>query len=98
MLRAGPSRQPPIASQHHNLRLDSPSMPDTRLVIVDPGHFHAALVQKEMYPKLSAEVHVYAPLGADLIDYLGRIARFNVRSDQPTHWRLAVHAAPDFQA
>src|SRR5438445_11249131 len=75
-----------------------PSMPDTRLVIVDPGHFHAALVQKEMYANLSAEAHVYAPLGPDLIDYLGRIARFNARPDHPTGWRLTVHAAPDFQA
>jgi predicted dehydrogenase len=73
-------------------------MPDTRLIIVDPGHFHAALVQKEMYANLSAEAHVYAPLGPDLIDYLGRIARFNARPDEPTRWRLAVHAAPDFQA
>ena len=68
-------------------------MPDTRLIIVDPGHFHVALVQKEMYPSLSAEAHVYAPLGPDLIDYLGRIARFNARLDQPTRWSLAVHAA-----
>src|SRR5438105_12072584 len=73
-------------------------MPDTRLIVVDPGHFHAALVQKEMYPSLSAEAHVYAPLGPDLIDYLGRIARFNTRPDQPTRWGLAVHAAADFQA
>ena len=73
-------------------------MPDTRLVIVDPGHFHAALVQKEMYANLSAEAHVYAPLGAELIDYLGRIARFNAHPDQPTCWRLVVHAALDFQA
>jgi len=32
------------------------------LIVADPGHFHAALVQKEMYPSLSPEVHVYAPL------------------------------------
>ena len=68
-------------------------MPDTRLIIIDPGHFHAALVQKEMYANLSTEAHVYAPLGTDLIDYLGRIARFNSRADQPTRWRLTVHAA-----
>src|SRR5882762_8754281 len=54
-----------------------PSMPEPRLIIVDPGHFHAALVQKEMYANLSAEAHVYAPLGPDLVDYLGRIARCN---------------------
>jgi hypothetical protein len=73
-------------------------MPDTRLIIIDLGHFHAALVQKEMYPNLSAEAHVYAPLGPDLIDYLGRIARSNSRADQPTGWCLAVQATADFQA
>ena len=26
------------------------AMPDVRLMTLDPGHFHAALVQKEMYP------------------------------------------------
>jgi hypothetical protein len=71
-------------------------MSDLRLVIVDPGHFHAALVQKEMYPQLLPDVHVHAPLGPDLVDYIDRIARFNARSERPTHWRLDVHAAPDF--
>jgi hypothetical protein len=71
-------------------------MTDTRLIIVDPGHFHAAPVQKEMYPNLSPKVHVYAPVGPDLADYLTRIARFNTHREQPTNWELEVHAAPDF--
>src|SRR5713101_7851902 len=71
-------------------------MPQTCLIVVDPGHFHAALVQKEMYPTLSPRVQVYAPLGPDLIDYLTRIARFNQRAEQPTGWEIEVHAAPDF--
>ncbi|MBV8889513.1 MAG: oxidoreductase [Alphaproteobacteria bacterium] len=71
-------------------------MPDIGLIVCDPGHFHAALVQKEMYSGLAAEAHVYAPLGPDLADYLARIARFNARAEQLTDWRLRVHAAPDF--
>src|SRR6266851_10404496 len=71
-------------------------MPETCLIVVDPGHFHAALVQKEMYPTLSPRVQVYAPLGPDLIDYLARIARFNGRAEQPTGWEIEVHADPDF--
>jgi predicted dehydrogenase len=66
------------------------------LIVADPGHFHAALVQKKMYPNLSPKVHVYAPVGPDLADYLTRIARFNTRKEQPTHWQLEVHAGPDF--
>jgi predicted dehydrogenase len=71
-------------------------MTETRLIIVDPGHFHVALVQKEMHPNVSPRAQVYAPLGPDLADYLTRIARFNGRSEQPTHWELEVHASPDF--
>ena len=73
-------------------------MPKPHLVLIDPGHFHAALVQKEMYPGLSPEAYVYAPLGPELIDYLGRIARLNAQSEAPTRWQLQVQAAPDFLA
>jgi hypothetical protein len=44
-------------------------MPEINLVVVDPGHFHATLVQQQMYPELSPLVRVYAPPGRDLIDY-----------------------------
>ena len=71
-------------------------MMDIRFMTLDPGHFHAALVQKEMYPGVSKKVHVYAPLGPDLIDHLGRVARFNLRADHPTAWELEVHTGPDF--
>src|SRR5881275_240480 len=71
-------------------------MPNPRLVLIDPGHFHAALVQKEMYAGLAPEAHIYAPLGPELIDYLARIARFNAQAEAPTEWQLRVEAAPDF--
>jgi predicted dehydrogenase len=74
----------------------TPQAPDIRFITLDPGHFHASLVQKEMYPGVSPTVHVYAPLGPDLTDHLGRIARFNLRRDAPTGWRLEVHTGPDF--
>jgi predicted dehydrogenase len=67
-----------------------------RLVTLDPGHFHAALIQKEMYPGVSNTVHVYAPLGPDLSAHLNRIAQFNGRAENPTRWRLEVHAGSDF--
>jgi len=67
-----------------------------RLLTLDPGHFHAALIQKEMYPGVADTVHVYAPLGPDLSAHLLRIAQFNLRPDDPTRWKLEVHASPDF--
>jgi len=66
------------------------------LVTVDPAHFHAALVQKEMYPGVSKQVFVYAPLGTDLTTHLNRIALFNQRKDNPTAWELDIRTGPDF--
>ena len=70
-------------------------MADVRLMTLDPGHFHAALVQKEMYPGVARQAHVYAPLGADLVAHLQRVAGFNARRDNPTRWDLEIHAGPD---
>ena len=67
-----------------------------QLLTLDPGHFHAALVQKEMVAGVDRRVHVYAPLGPDLIGHLARIAGFNGRAENPTAWELEVHAGPDF--
>src|SRR5713101_2503748 len=72
------------------------TMADVRLMTVAPAHFHAALVQKEMYPGVSERVDVYAPLGPDLTEHLNRIVAFNGRSEQPTTWAVEVHASPDY--
>jgi hypothetical protein len=63
---------------------------------VDPGHFHAALVQKEMYPGVPPRVDVYAPLGAELDEHRKRIESFNRRSERPTTWETEIHAGPDY--
>ncbi|MFO0880881.1 MAG: putative oxidoreductase C-terminal domain-containing protein [Gemmataceae bacterium] len=69
-------------------------MADVRLMTYAPGHFHAALIQKEMYPGVSPRVHVYSPLDADLLAHLGRIAAFNSRAVAPTSWEMEVHTGP----
>ena len=71
-------------------------MTDVRVMTLDPGHFHAALIQKEMYPGVAPRVDVYAPLGWDLSEHLKRIAAFNTRAERPTAWLTEVHASPDF--
>src|ERR1035438_5017585 len=69
---------------------------DVRLITLDPGHFHAGLVQKFMYPQVDPVVHVYAPAGPDLQEHLTRVEGFNARADQPTHWEQKVYTGPDF--
>jgi len=67
-----------------------------RLMTLDPGHFHAALVQKRMVPGVSPVVHVYAPEGPDLKLHMQRIESFNSRDDDPTSWETKIHTGPDF--
>lgn len=67
-----------------------------RLVTVDPGHFHAALVQKTMYEDVDSVVYVYAPGGNDLKLHLDRINGFNTRADNRTHWKEEIYTGPDF--
>ena len=67
-----------------------------KLITLDPGHFHAALVQKRMYPNVAPTVHVYAPEGNDLKMHMARIEGFNTRADSPTKWESVVYTGPDF--
>lgn len=69
-----------------------------RLITLDPGHFHAALVQKSGYPDLDTLVHVYAPGGQELTAHLSLIEKYNTRPDAPTHWKEQVYEGPDYLA
>lgn len=71
---------------------------EVKLMVLDPGHFHAALVQKTMYSQVNKEVHVYAPEGNELQAYLQAIESYNTREDNPTDWNVVVHAGPDYLA
>jgi len=67
-----------------------------QLITLDPGHFHAALVQKTMYDDVDSTVHVYAPAGNDLQLHLDRINGYNTRTENPTHWNEEVYKGEDF--
>ena len=67
-----------------------------RLLTLDPGHFHASLVQKFMYPDVDSTVWVYSAGGDDLKEHLARIETFNRRTDHPTHWNEQVYTGPDY--
>ncbi|HJU42458.1 MAG TPA: putative oxidoreductase C-terminal domain-containing protein [Vicinamibacterales bacterium] len=72
------------------------STADVRLMTLDPGHFHAALIQKEMYAGVSPRVDVYAPAGWDLDEHLKRVAAYNKRAERPTSWQMELHTGADF--
>lgn len=67
-----------------------------RLITLDPGHFHAALVQKSMYPVIDPVVHVYAPGGPELQAHLNLVKQYNERAKNPTHWIEQAYVGRDY--
>jgi predicted dehydrogenase len=66
------------------------------LITLDPGHFHAALVQKSVYDDVDSVVHVYAPGGNDLQLHLDKINGYNERAEDPTNWKEEIYTGEDF--
>jgi predicted dehydrogenase len=69
---------------------------EIKLITLAPAHFHAALVQKIMYPGIDSVVHVYAPKGLGLTEQLNYIKQYNSRADDPTHWDEKVYEGEDY--
>ncbi|TXD80046.1 oxidoreductase [Algoriphagus ratkowskyi] len=63
---------------------------------LDPGHFHAGLIHKSMYPQVDSTVYVFAPEGAELKDYMTRLSGYNQREEVPTAWNLQVSTGDDY--
>jgi predicted dehydrogenase len=67
-----------------------------KLMILDPGHFHAALVQKTMHSQLDSTIYLYAPEGPEVQDFLSKIESYNTREDAPTQWRIEKNVSDDY--
>lgn len=66
------------------------------LMTLDPGHFHAALVQKTMYQGVDSTLYVFAPKGPEVNDFLNKIEAYNSRTEKPTHWKVKVSYGEDY--
>ncbi|MCF8223256.1 MAG: oxidoreductase [Bacteroidales bacterium] len=75
---------------------DKEDMKKVTLVTLDPGHFHAALVQKNMYESVSPKAYVFAPGGKELNRHLEMIDNYNNRKENPTSWEEKVYTGEDF--
>ena len=69
---------------------------EVKLMTLDPGHFHAALVQKTMLEQIDPTVYIYAPEGPELQAHLNLIESFNNRAENPTSWETKIYTGPDF--
>jgi predicted dehydrogenase len=69
---------------------------EVKLMTLDPGHFHAALVQKTMLEQIDPMVHIYAPEGPELEGHMSLINSYNNRNDDPTSWETKIYTGPDY--
>ena len=69
---------------------------EVKLITLDPGHFHAALIQKLPIAQIDTQVFVYAPKGPEVEAHLNLINQFNNRQENPTHWNEIVYTGDDF--
>ncbi|TMM57923.1 oxidoreductase [Maribacter algarum] len=73
-----------------------PTMDKVKLMTLDPGHFHSALVQKTMYPQVDSTVYVFAPEGPEVQDFLNKIEQYNTRAEHPTGWNVKTNFGDDY--
>lgn len=69
---------------------------EVKLIVLNPGHFHASLPLKSRFPRVNDSVFVYAPEGVELEQYLAAVDGFNTRVELPTTWKTQVYSNPDF--
>lgn len=66
------------------------------LVILDPGHFHASLLQKDTLAAINDTIWIYAPKGIEVDQYLKSIDSYNQRAEKPTAWVKQLYTADDY--
>lgn len=67
-----------------------------KFMTLDPGHFHAALVQKTMYKEVDSTIHIFAPKGPEVQEFLNKINTYNSRKGKPTQWNVETYLGTDY--
>ena len=67
-----------------------------KLMTLDPGHFHASLIQKTSYENIDLTVDVYAPEGSEVNSFLNSIDAYNNRKENPTNWKINSHLGNNY--
>ena len=66
------------------------------IVILNPGHFHAALTLRERHRLIDDDVYIFAEDGPDADNFLRLVRAFNDRAVNPTRWTLHVYRGADY--
>ncbi len=74
----------------------TPKERELRMTVIDPGHFHASLLQKKSLEGVSDTVKVFAPAGRELDAYVSAVKGYNSREENPTRWVLDICSEDDW--
>jgi len=66
------------------------------ILVLNPGHFHAALVLRDLHPLLAQDIFVYSEPGPGLEGFLSLVNGFNRREHDPTNWRIHVYRGKNY--
>jgi len=77
-------------------KMDNNNSENVKFMTLDPGHFHAALVQKAMYKEVDPTIHVFAPEGLEVQGFLNKINTYNSRKEKPTQWNVETYFGDDY--
>ena len=80
------------ANNNHDKNMN----PNVKIVVLDPGHFHASLLQKNPLASVNDTIRVYAPEGAEVKQYLNDINSYNQRAENPTSWKEEIYIGGDY--
>lgn len=69
---------------------------EVKIITLNPGHFHAALVQKTQLTQIDPTVFIYAPAGPELENHMNIINGYNSRAENPTNWVSEVYTGNDY--
>jgi len=67
-----------------------------KLMTLNPGHFHAALVHKKMYPQVDSTIYLYAPEGPEAESFVSKINSYNTGGEPTTSWTIEDRLSDDY--
>ena len=85
-----------FSKKQANNNHDKDMNPNVKIVVLDPGHFHASLLQKNPLASVNDTIRVYAPEGAEVKQYLNDINSYNQRAENPTSWKEEIYSGGDY--
>lgn len=66
------------------------------VVVLDPGHFHASLLQKDTLTDVNDTIRIYAPEGIGVNQYMESIDSYNHRTTSPTTWKKEIYVGDNY--